>query len=160
MKLKRCSKGHIFNEEKSENCPYCLNHKKDQNIDIQQYEKEEKTLVYMPVKIEPVVGWLVCIDGKEKGKDFRIINQRNFITFSNDIGINILKESSEYLFTITYNSKQRIFVISPGTTSEIIYLNRNAIYETTLIESYHLIEFDSVKLIFIGYCGENFNWKV
>ncbi|WP_068267519.1 hypothetical protein [Caviibacter abscessus] len=160
MKLKRCNKGHIFNEEKSDSCPYCINNKNEKNIDILKYEKEEKTLVYMPVKIEPVVGWLVCIDGVEKGKDFRIIDQRNFIAINNEIGINILTESTEYSFTITYNAKQRIFVISPGNTNEIIYLNKNAIYETTLIENYNLIELNTIKLIFIGYCGENFNWKV
>jgi len=29
-----------------------------------------------------------------------------------------------------------------------------------MIESYNLIEIGDTKLIFIAYCGENFNWKI
>jgi len=162
MEFKRCDKGHIYSILKSKKCPYC-DEVKDNKLILETYTKEEKTLVYMPTKINPVVGWLVCIDGFEKGKDYRLVDERNFIGSSDEMDVCISGDSSiskENHFSITYNSKQRIFVISPGSTNSIIYLNKRAIYETTMIESYNLIEIGDTKLIFIAYCGENFNWKI
>src|SRR5580700_1534258 len=31
------------------------------------------------LKTEPVVGWLVCLEGPDRGKDYRLHNEKNYI---------------------------------------------------------------------------------
>ncbi|MDK9582060.1 hypothetical protein QQA44_04340 [Sneathia vaginalis] len=63
-------------------------------------------------------------------------------------------------FIITYNEKQRVFVISPGQAGNIVYLNKKAVYETTQLENYSLIEIGDTKLVFVKFCGEHFVWNM
>ena len=44
-------------------------------------DEENKTLGFMQEKLglDPVVGWLVCIEGKDKGKDYKLRGQINTI---------------------------------------------------------------------------------
>ena len=44
--------------------------------------------------IEPVVGWLVCVNGEEKGRDYRLIRGRNRIGRDSDMDVTIRKGSS------------------------------------------------------------------
>lgn len=115
------------------------------------------------MKIDPVVGWLVCIEGFEKGKDYRLTNKRNFVGSSTDLDVCILgdkKIEKKNNFVITYNEKQKVFVISPGETGNLVYVNKKAIYETTKLDSYSLIEIGDTKLVFVNFCGDNFTWQV
>lgn len=43
-------------------------------------------LVQKEMGIDPVVGWLVCISGAEKGRDYRIHSDNNFIGRGGDHG--------------------------------------------------------------------------
>lgn len=161
MKLERCIKGHFYDLESISNCPYCENHvEKKDNITSNE---EIKTVAYIPIKIEAVVGWLVCIEGIEKGKDYRLTSKRNFVGNSDDMDVCLIGDNTidkNNSFTITYNEKQRIFVISPGSIGSIIYVNKKAIYETVILDNYSLIEIGEIKLVFIKFCGENFSWKI
>ena len=42
--------------------------------------------------IEPVVGWLVCVNGEEKGRDYRLIRGRNCIGRDSDMDVTIRKD--------------------------------------------------------------------
>lgn len=42
--------------------------------------------------IEPVVGWLVCVNGEEKGRDYRLIRGRNRIGRDSDMDVTIRKD--------------------------------------------------------------------
>lgn len=161
MKLERCVKGHFYDGDKIKNCPYCEIKQNENNVS--EVEMDISTIAYIPIKIEPVVGWLVCIQGAEKGRDYRLVDKRNFIGSSGDMDICINGDSKidkENNFIITYNDKQRIFVISPGQTGNIIYLNKKPVYETIKLENYSLIEIGDTKLVFIEFCGEHFVWKI
>lgn len=161
MKIQRCDKGHMY-EEINEFCPYCSVDYKKNDIKVMNSNIESKnTVVYVDLKIDPVVAWLVCIEGAEKGKDYRLLDQRNFIGNDEMDGICIMGDDNikKNHFTITYNSKSQIFVISPGVTGDLIYLNKKAVYETTIIENFGLIEIGNTKLVFVKFCGENFNWS-
>lgn len=160
MNLERCVKGHFYNLDDMSTCPYCENKK---IIEKKENEVEIKTMAYIKLNIEPVVAWLVCIEGVEKGKDYRIINKRNFIGNSEEMDVCILGDNSiekNSNFTITYNEKQRIFVLTPGSISNIIYVNKKAVYESIILENYSLVEFGETKLVFVKFCGDNFSWKI
>lgn len=160
MKLERCEKGHFYDGEKVKKCPYC---DISQNISkkVDYFDIDINTIAYIPIKIEPVVGWLVCIQGAERGKDFRLVDKRNFVGSSDDMDVCINGDSKiekNNNFVITYNEKQRLFVISPGQSGNLIFLNKKPVYETTKLENYGLIEIGDTKLVFIEFCGEHFIW--
>lgn len=162
MKLDRCEKGHFYDISKVKKCPYC-EMKKNNEINFEDSEIEIETIAYIPLKIDPVVGWLVCIEGFEKGKDYRLTNKRNFVGSSTDLDVCILgdkKIEKKNNFVITYNEKQKVFVISPGETGNLVYVNKKAIYETAKLDSYSLIEIGDTKLVFVNFCGDNFTWQV
>ena len=61
-----------------ENCPYCKSEglkpeikEKKVNL-VEELDDDDRTTAYWAKdsKVDPVVGWLVCIAGAEKGKDF------------------------------------------------------------------------------------------
>lgn len=64
---------------------------KEKKVNLVEELDDDRTTAYWAKdsKVDPVVGWLVCIAGSEKGKDFRIVSERNFLGRGEgmDIGI-------------------------------------------------------------------------
>ena len=93
MSLSRCLNGHMFSSRRHGNtCPYCnvVVEQSSRNASpIAQSEDEiEKTMPYLGETegIEPVTGWLVCIEGP-CDRQVKLNNFRSFIlnswTFKN-----------------------------------------------------------------------------
>lgn len=170
MKLIRCNNGHVFNAQAHQSCPYCSISNVDVGVlskvdDAIVLENSNKTLAYWikETSVAPVVGWLVCIAGGEKGRDFRIISERNFIGRSEEMHICIKSDmniSRKNHCSILYSPKQRIFMLSPGEGSGIVYLQGIALYESKQIFNNDLIEIGDNKFIFIALCGDKFDWNI
>lgn len=80
-------------------------------IYISQGGTSSESIVY------PVVGWLVCVKGEEKGKSFNLRNGRNKIGRSELMDVKLLREttvSRTVQASIIYDSKERVFSIVPG----------------------------------------------
>ena len=175
MKMSRCENGHLYNPKKNEQCPYCDAGELTQNQNSEQSREEkpqqeniqsgEKTLAYWDGQsgANPVVGWIVCIEGVERGQDYQIKSERNFIGRSEDMHISISgdqKISRRNHAIISYNPKERNFVMIPGTdTTGIVYVNGEAVYSPTELASYDVIEMGASKFIFIPLCGQHFEWE-
>lgn len=181
MKLSRCKSGHYYDTTKHSLCPYCsidinLESKKtlplgNQSLDTKtlpneevNIETEEKTIgmYHKTIGIDPVVGWLVCIEGTDKGRDYRIRSGRNFVGRSEKMDINIAGDRSisrERHAIIIYDPKKDIFLIDPGDSREMVYLNNEGVYSATIIKSYDMIELGESKLLFIPLCGGDFKWE-
>lgn len=175
--MERCKNGHLFNPKKYNACPYCdeailegnSNSKQKKNNRATASDTNEngvKTLAYWDVDegIDPVVGWLVCIEGNDQGRDFKIINEKNFIGRSEEMHINIMGDktiSRRNHGVISYNPKQRNFTFIPGPEiTTIIYINDEAIYAPTDLSPYDIIEMGKSKFIFIPLCGKHFEWEM
>ena len=170
MKLDRCKNGHMYDVSRYSTCPYCksegldLEIKEDKINLVEEMEDDDKTMAYWSkdVNIDPVVGWLTCIEGAEKGKDFRIVSERNFIGRGDDMDIQLTGDNSisrKNHCSISYNPKKRIFMITPGQTNGLIYIDNEALYDTRELKAYNLIEIGESKFIFVNLCGENFDWN-
>ncbi len=122
-----------------------------------------KTVAVMQksMSMEPVVGWFVCIEGADKGKDFRILAKNNTIGRSekNDICIkgdqSIARENQGKL---GYDVKHNKFHIIPGEGSNNIYIGENPVYVPTELRSYDVLEIGETKLVFVPFCGDKFTW--
>ncbi|MCD7847419.1 MAG: FHA domain-containing protein [Oscillospiraceae bacterium] len=112
-------------------------------------------------EIDPVCGWLVCIDGPEKGTDFRIHAGYNYIGREiGDIHIsNDMQISREKHAMVAYSARSNSFVFGPADGRNIVYLNNEEVYAPTKIKAYDVIEIGTTKLLFVPLCSEQFSWK-
>lgn len=112
--------------------------------------------------VDPVVGWLVCIAGAEKGKDYRIHAENNYIGRGDTMDIQIHNDatiSRDHHAVISYDPRTRIFYFSPGPGRNIVRLNDEGIFMTQKIKARDIIEIGETKLMFLPFCGEEFNWE-
>ena len=131
---------------------------------VEEMDDDDRTTAYWSkdVKVDPVVGWLACIKGSEKGQDYRIVSERNFIGRNEEMDIRVegdMSISRKNHCSISYNPKQRIFIITPGEGNGLVYINNEALYTSRQLESYDMIEIGESKFIFVNLCGQNFDWE-
>ena len=109
---------------------------------------------------DPVVGWLVCVDGPSKGKDFRLyfhINTigrgtGNKVCIPDDKGI-----SRESHARVAYDPAGNAFRLLPGETNTV-YLNGTPVYTPELLKAYDQIRMGKTTLLFVPFCCDQFVW--
>jgi len=143
MGLIRCPNGHMFSERRYGSiCPYCNmdTSTKERPEPIQEKFELEANLLYQ--EIEPVCGWLVCIEGTRVGKDYKIKNGKNFIGRSDDMDIQIVGDNdiaARNHAIIVYDPKKKNYVLLPGDSSGIAYLNEEPAYMPSELSGYDVI---------------------
>ncbi len=183
--LRRCPSGHYYDSNKHKSCPFCG--VQDLNIDIKKtmakrpgqnsggiaatkpagggagVQDEGKTVGVFRKKlgIDPVVGWLVAVKGAEKGKDYRITSERNFMGRSEKMDICIGGDetiSRENHAIISYNPKNNSFRIFPGDSKGLVYLNDEEVITPENLQPYDVIELGQTQLVFVPFCSDRFRW--
>ena len=190
-RLTRCKNGHFFDGGKYEECPHCKNQnepevtKMDPKIlesikeekeytDIFSYSSPDKkeqatendsmTVHYYQRALgtEPVVGWVVCVDGVHFGEDFKIKSGRNFIGRSGTMDISLSGDktiSRERHAILTYDPTGNVFMIQPGDSSELCYLNGQLVLIPTQLKANDRISLGESELMFVPFCSESFMWE-
>lgn len=113
-------------------------------------------------KHNPPVGWLVCIEGNDKGSDFRIHSQNNFVGRSKSMDICIPGDeyiSKEMAAVVSYDDVDRTFYFSPSTGHNIIRANGRPVFSAVVLNAYDELTIGKTKLLFIPLCGERFDWN-
>ncbi len=111
--------------------------------------------------IDPVVGWLVCIDGKERGRDYRIHSDNNFIGRSDRMDICIRGDetiSRENHAIISYDSVDNSYYFSPGDGRALVRVNDKAVFQTVELSPYTKITIGKSSFIFMPLCSDKFSW--
>ena len=111
--------------------------------------------------IDPVVGWLVCIEGPDRGRDYRIKSERNAIGRSETMDIAIKNDdaiSRENHAFLSYDPRGNAFVLLPGTGRGLVYLKEKSVNQPVELAPYDIIEIGKSKLIFVPFCGESYQW--
>jgi hypothetical protein len=121
-------------------------------------------MIHETMGINPVVAWLVCIEGKEKGRDYRILDGNNKIGRSNKMDICILGDdtiSREDEAIVTYASAVKKYYIIAGTGGNVVYVNGDPLLvsQSRELNAYDKIQLGKTTLIFIPLCGEKFQWE-
>lgn len=118
-------------------------------------------IVHQETGIDPVVGWMVCVNGKEKGRDYRIHSDNNYIGRSEKMDICIHGDetiSRENHAVISYDGVDKIYYFSPGEGRNIVRHNGKAIFQTIELHAYDRVVVGKTELLFIPLCGETFEW--
>ena len=182
MKLTRCEHGHYFDELQHSRCPSCgvsgLNVQAEvslmselvQDLPMTQVSGHNQqvseigatvAIVRKQTGMDPVVGWLVCIAGPDKGRDYRVRSERNSIGRAADMVICIAGDaaiSRENHAFISFNPRKSSFRIGPGESRGMVYLNGEEVDVPMPLNAYDRIELGETTLLFIPLCGEQFSW--
>lgn len=126
-------------------------------------EEENKTVGVFKQKhnFDPVVGWLVCIDGPEKGKDYHLWARINTIGRDDKMDVCIKNDytiSKENHARIAYDPKHNNFHLAPADSTNNIYVNDEPIYTPVRISAYDVIELGESKMLFVPFCTDRFTW--
>ena len=115
----------------------------------------------MVEKPAPVVGWLVCTDGVNKGTDYRLHQGRNFVGRSPEmdvciLGDNTVSRSSHAI--VVYDPRSNAYLAQPGSSKELFYVNDKLVLNPVELKTMDLLNIGDTKLMFVPLCGEQFHW--
>lgn len=191
--MRLCPNGHYYDSSRFQECPYCkpgtpaengagisqspfagpaagtpsVTVPLNQNVSApaKQSADMEKTQVLVEQKTgyNPVVGWLVCIEGPDKGKDFRLHAGNNFVGRGATMDV-ILQDKAVSAknahFSISYDKKHDRYFMAGGQGQEIVYINDEPLTASaTDIKRGDRIEVANTTLVFIPLSKEDVQWQ-
>lgn len=187
MNLTRCENGHFYDADRFDSCPHCnqtsistvlQNEEGGSEYTMPIETPQSVTPTPMPAVVtedvsqvtigyfgdipsEPVVGWLVAIEGAHFGADFKLKTGRNFIGRSKGMDVALSEDPSisrEKHAIVLYEPKSNVFLVQPGDAKELCYLNDKVVLTATEINAYDVLSLGATKLLFIPCCSDKFNW--
>ncbi len=134
-----------------------------------QDSDNDKTQSFYSVKkagreysLEPAVGWLVCLKGKNIGRDYRLCAGKNYIGRSDFMDVALQGEptvSREKHAVLLFEPKKSIFLVQPGESRELAYLNDELILQPKVLKQGDIITVGEVDLLFVPLCSrDGFQW--
>lgn len=128
-----------------------------------EQERDNRTVGEFKRKLgyEPVVGWLVCVEGPEVGKDYRLFGRINSIGRAEGNDVVLAQEhtvSQKNHVRLAYDAKHNNFQLIPGEGTNVTYLNDEPLYVPQKLNAYDVLEMGDTKLIFVPLCSERFRW--
>ncbi|MBL8210619.1 MAG: FHA domain-containing protein [Bryobacterales bacterium] len=111
--------------------------------------------------VDPVVGWLVCVHGPDRGRDWRLHAERNFIGRdpAQDVAISGDDTVSRDRHAIlTFDPRKQEFKVQPGESTSMVYINGEALYLPQPLHNQDTIELGNTKLVFISFVNPAFQW--
>lgn len=169
MAILRCEFGHFYDTGKYAVCPVCARSKRsgktiadDKTAEASRAADADNdiTVAYTAVQqrayAQPVVGWLVCIKGTEKGRDWRLTAGRNFVgsSLKADIVVPGFASNAANAFSIIYDSRHKTFLAMPGSNAQV-YLNDRLLTDATRLNDDDEISAGEIVLCFRSFCGVN-----
>lgn len=114
-------------------------------------------------KVEPVVGWLVIVDGPGKGIAKTLGYGMNSIgrgieaRLSLDFGDEQISRKGHAM--LTYDPKGRRYYIQHGEGTNLTYVNDVPVLQPTELKGREMIGIGNTRLCFIPFCGSEFDWQ-
>lgn len=111
---------------------------------------------------DPVVGWLVVMEGPGKGRSVEIGIGANSI--GRDRGQKIRLDfgdqhiSREKHAILIFDPKSKRFYIQSGEVRNLTYIGDELVLAPTEIKGGEIIVVGKTKLQFVAFCGQNFSW--
>lgn len=114
------------------------------------------------LSIEPTVGWLVEIAGANVGSTYEIKTGINYLgrdKDENDVvitGDNSISRKKHAV--VIYEPKAHTFLIQPGESKSLFYVNNSVVIKAEVLNSRDLIDIGRTRLLFVPLCGDDFTW--
>ena len=120
-------------------------------------------VIHKQIGLDPVVGWLVCVEGKERGRDYRVRSGNNSIGRSDTMDICIVGDDSISkidMAYITYDAETRSYYIVAGKGKNVVRVNGELlpVSQSRCLAAHDRIKLGETILMFVPLCGEEFDW--
>ncbi|MGI5899641.1 MAG: FHA domain-containing protein [Christensenellales bacterium] len=179
MQMKQCERGHFYNSLRHERCPYCSGEADFQSsfadaipsvtlrADAPMPQKPRNDGVTVAVieqqtGIDPVVGWLIALNGESRGKDFRLHAENNFIGRDPRMDVCLLDDisvSRNKHAVISYDTLSGKFYLSVAQGRSIMRVNGEPMLSTKELSAYDEIIIGNTRLMFYPLCSDRFQWS-
>lgn len=110
---------------------------------------------------DPVVGWLVCIEGPDRGRDYRLQTAKNFIGRADGMHVRIAGDDSvsrEKHAVVVFEPEETKFWLLPGDSASLVYQNDKVVHTPGELAEGDIIRVGQTKLMFVPFCGERRQW--
>jgi FHA domain len=113
---------------------------------------------------DPVVGWLVVVEGSGRGQFRPVYYGQNSIGRGHDLRISIdfgdQRISREAHAFLIYDDVERKYFVRDNGKSSIVRLNGNAVLAPTELHDRGLLTIGETTLLFVALCDPNFDWML
>lgn len=172
MGMVRCDNGHWYDNTKFSSCPHCGVNLKTSNQSCEmtvsystEGDGDSKTIHYQTrtdgLGGDPVAGWLVCIKGSERGRDYRIFRGFNFIGRNAQLSIDVEGDQSisrEKHAAIVYEPyKNEMYIVPIG--GNVTYINGELLGDTKKIFTNDVVTIGNSEFVFVAFCLGDRKWK-
>lgn len=177
MAIIMCSKGHFYDNEKFFRCPYCGISMNKGEKGLAGFYEEEATEMYRTDSEEEndrtiafwkndedqdyVTGWLVCISGSQKGRDYRLHYGFNRIGRSYNMDICVeddLQITRDNHCSVVYDVKSNAFLLMPATGT-VTYLNNKVLMQVEKLKTKDKIRVGESTFQFVAFCDGETKWE-
>jgi len=153
--------GRNLNDEKTTFGPQAVSGGEKIRVEMGSAPKDEKTVgLFRSQKgYDPVTGWLVCMSGAERGRDYRLHMGRNFIGRAMESDIALMDDAEicrKNHCSIVYEPQQSRFMIVRGDGETKI--NGEALGVSRPLVGDDVIEMGASYFTFIAFCREDRTW--
>ncbi len=115
-----------------------------------------------PESFDPVVGWLVIVEGPGRGQAVNVYAGMNSLGRSAGQRIRVdfgdVSISGEGAAFITFEPKRGTFHINHGGKSNIVYLNDEPVLAPVPLPDKASVAIGETKFHFVQLCGADFSW--
>lgn len=111
---------------------------------------------------DPVVGWLVVVEGPGKGRSVQLGSGQNHIgrgrecRVSLNFGDDRISRASHAM--LTYDPEANKFYISPGQGTNLVYLNRELVMAPMPLPNGSTLKLGRTQVRFVACCDSHFSW--
>jgi hypothetical protein len=124
--------------------------------------EDERTVGYVESRIDmdPVVGWLVCTDGEERGRDYRLHSGRNFVGRAAAMDVIICDDgevSRENHCSLVYDPLHGEYLLAPGHGT-LTYKGGEPVRETVPLRDGDEIGIGDSTFVFVAFCKDGRRW--
>lgn len=175
----KCVNGHFYDETKYDSCPYCAEAQRKEGIDSRRVFRpsdEQSTIAYHAKADELdytipfygtevgteqyVTGWLVCIEGPAKGRDYKISFGFTRIGRGYHMDISIPEDiaiTRDNHCSIAYDDKKYQFYLVPAG-GNLVYLNSALLTRPTRLKARDMIQIGNSVFVFMPFADGEFRW--
>lgn len=172
----QCARNHYYDTNEGA-CPHCRSEDAELGKTRAYYEPSptmpmptgtdsNKTVgiySHIDAQVDPVVGWVVCTSGGDKGRDWRLVAGKNLIGRDAAMQVALTGDttvSRERHAIISFEPRRKVFSLLPGDSRGLVYHNGDEVMAPVILAAHDRIELGKSTLVFLPFAGDSFGWDV